>query len=321
MQKGTTEPLMKERSTRASLTAGFLLYMENFRRIFKSTWIVALVASLVSGVGSIVVFIWCPEMLAKIFSDIPHAYQYADQYRNLHIIVIVLMLLSILATAVFGGYGAALLKQHQTEGAIRPRQRHFHWEGRMVWRSIKTWLWCGLIFILLYGAVFAFIYWKREMVYDPMHNIVSVITAIILFTLVSIIMVPLAYLSVKYLMEDKAAFWSVVLKHFGTSMHYWGRQFVVLLVCFIVLGLFAFIASLPEIILYEANWQAHIGVVGGDALDMPDYITVLTFITCALSSFMQYYICLPLLFCLYYLYGAIDTRIETKKLRNNNQQI
>lgn len=321
MQKETSEPLMKERSTRASLTAGFLLYMENFRRIFKSTWIVALIASLVSGVGATVAFIWWPELIAKIFSDMPHAYMYADQYRTLLIIIVVLMLLSVLTIAVFVGYGAALLKQHQTEGAIRSQQRHLHWEGHMVWRSVKMWLWCGLIFLLLYGAVFAFIYWKRGMVYDPMHNIVSIVTAIILFTIVSVVMIPMAYLSVKHLMEDKTGFWSVVFKHFGTSMRYWGRQFVVLLVCMIVLGLLYSIVSLPEIILYQANWQARIGVVGGDALGMPNYITTLTFITCALSTFMQLYIWLPLLFCLYYMYGAIDTRTESKKLRNINNPI
>lgn len=308
MQKKTTEILIKERSARASLSAGFQLYMENFRRIFKSTWITAVIASIISGITATVIFIWWPGLIARVYSNLENAWQYASESRLLLIVVCVLTVLSLLATAVFGGYGAALLKQHQTGGTMLPKQRHLHWEGHMVWRSVKTWFWCGLIFLLFYGIVFAFIYWKRGMVYDPMHNIVSLGMAIILFSIVTLLMVPMAYLSVKYLMDDKTGFWSLVAKRFGTSLRYWGRQFVVLLVCVIVLGLLYCIVSLPEFILYEANWQARIGVVGGDPLGMPDSITLLTFVTCALSSFMQFYITLPVLFCLYYTYGSIDAR-------------
>ncbi|MBQ8655474.1 MAG: hypothetical protein IJ527_00180 [Prevotella sp.] len=312
MQKETFEPLLKERSSRASLTAGFRLYTGNFRRIFKATWLVALIASLISGVGATVSIVWWPELIAKMFSDLPHAYMYADQYFTLLIILCAFILLSVLDTAIFGGYAAALLKQHQEGGAILPQQYHLHWEGSMVWQSIKTWFWCGLISLLLCGAVSAFVYWKREMLFDPMHNIVSVVAVIVMTIIVCVVMVPLAYPAVKYLMNEKTSFWPLLVKRFGTSMRYWGRQFVVLLVCAILLGLLYIIASLPEIIICQANSEARFGVIGGDPLGMPSYITALTCVTCTLGSFMQLYIALPALFCLYYMYGSIDTREDNK---------
>ena len=112
-----------------------------------------------------------------------------------------------------------------------PKQRHLHWEGHMAWRSVKAWFWCVLLFTVFYGIVFAFIYWKRGVVEDPMHHVVSLCMAIVLFSVVTLFMVPLAYLSVKYLMDVKTSFWPLLFKRYGTSLRYWGRQFVVLLVC------------------------------------------------------------------------------------------
>ena len=319
MQKKSIEILLKERSARASLSAGFQLYMENFRRIFKSTWIAGVITSIVCGITATVIFIWWPELIARVYTHLENAWEYADEYRMMLIVIGILTLLSFIATAIWGGYGAALLKQHQAGGAMLPKQRHLHWEGHMAWRSVKAWFWCVLLFTVFYGIVFAFIYWKRGVVEDPMHHVVSLCMAIVLFSVVTLLMVPLAYLSVKYLMDDKTSFWPLLFKRYGTSLRYWGRQFVVLLVCAIILGLLCCIVSLPEIILYEANWQARIGVVGGDPLGMPDSITILTFVTCALSSFMQLYITLPLLFCLYYMYGSIDARENEKKERMKKQ--
>lgn len=295
---------MEERSSRASLVAGFRIYLEHFRRIFKSTWLTALVASLLSGAAATAVFIYWPELIARVYSDLANAWQYAGEYKLLLAVIAALILLSAVATAVFeGSAAAAILNIHLPQPVKRLP---------MMLRAVKKLLWNVLLCGIGYGLVGVFIYWKRAMFFDPMHNIVPIVTTLILLALVSIVLLPTAYISVKYLMDRSTRFWPLLFKQYPTSMRYWGRQFVVILVCLILLGIFTLVVSLPGIILYEANWQAHIGVVGGDPLGMPGHMTALTFITCSVIAFLQLYIWLPLLTSLYYVYGAIDTR-ETKK--------
>ena len=302
---------MKERSSRASLVAGFRLYMEHFRHLFKSTWMAGLVAALLSGAAATAVFVYWPGLIARVYSDLPHAWQYADEYRLLLTAIILLTLLSVMATAAFGGTAAAAILNVQLPQPVSP------W--RMMLRSLKKLLCHVVLFGIGFGLLGLFIYWRRAMLLDPANNIVSLGMTLVLFTLLCIVLLPTAYLSTKYLMDTTTAFWPLLLHRYPISMRYWGRQFVVVLVCFIMLGVFTFIVSLPGTILYQANWQARIGVVGGDALGMPGYITALTFLTCTVISFLLLYIWLPLLTCLYYVYGAIDTR-ETRKLQNQQQK-
>ena len=221
------------------------------------------------------------------------------------VVIVLLTLLSAVATAAFeGAAAAAILNVHLPQPVKR-------WS--MMLRGVKKLVWNVLLCGIGYGLIALFIYWRRAMFFDPTHNIVSIVTTLLLLTVVSIVLLPTAYISIKYLMDRTTGFWPLLFKKYPTSMRYWGRQFVVILVCLILLGIFAFVVSLPVIILYEANWQAHIGVVGGDPLGMPGYMTALTFITCAVVAFLQLYIWLPLLTSLYYVYGAIDTREAKKK--------
>jgi hypothetical protein len=68
---------------------------------------------------------------------------------------------------------------------------------------------------------------------------------------------------------------------------------------------------LPAHILFLANYHAQMGVLIGDPLGMPSYMTALTFCTFVLCSMLYFYVCLPLLLNGYYIYGSIEA--ETKE--------
>lgn len=237
MQKETEEPLLKERSPRAVLAAAFKLYTGRFSRFLKSTWLVALVTSIVSGAAATVIFIYWPELIARAYSDLPNAWQLAGEYKILLAVIGVLILLSLIATIVFWGFGgAALLKVHQA--------RKVGW-----WQALKL----------------------------------------------------------------------MVTRLFRISPRFWGQLFVVCLVSIILLGILDLLVSIPEFLLWQANWQAHIGVVGGDELGMPSHITALTWCTCTIVTFLQLYIWLPILPALYFLYGSVMARkLHTPKPLNPN---
>lgn len=196
-----------------------------------------LVTALVSGAAATIVFIYWPELIARAYSDLPNAWQLASEYKILLTAIVMLTLLSLMATIIFWGFGgAALLKIHQT--------RKVSW-----WNALTL----------------------------------------------------------------------MVTRLFRISPRYWGQLFVVCLVSIILLGIIYLLASIPEFLLWQANWQAHIGVVGGDELGMPSHITALTFCTCTILTFLQLYIWLPLLPVLYFLYGSVMARkLHTPKPLNPN---
>ena len=56
MEKDKEDILLKDRSSRACISAGYRLYMSNFKRIFRASWIAAIVfAALVSVGGTMMI--------------------------------------------------------------------------------------------------------------------------------------------------------------------------------------------------------------------------------------------------------------------------
>lgn len=152
------------------------------------------------------------------------------------------------------------------------------------------------------------------------HSVKALLFLVLLLPLcilsLGILAVPLTYITTKYVIESDKGFFPLLFHKYTTSFRYWFRQFVVLVVCIIVIGVLHLLLGLPVYILAEANWQARTGVIGGDPLGMPSYITALTFGTCMIVTFLQLYVWLPMLFILYYLYGSIESFV----LRVNNER-
>jgi hypothetical protein len=63
MEKENEESLIKIRSARAAVAAGFRLYTGNFRRIFRSTWMFQLPFAVVSGVVEALLVIYYPILV------------------------------------------------------------------------------------------------------------------------------------------------------------------------------------------------------------------------------------------------------------------
>ena len=101
MEKDQDGILMKDRSGRACISAGYRLYMSNFKRIFRYSWVAAIIFALMVSLGG-TLMILRPRF--AIFSA----------------------LLMIIVEALFASYGFAVLKQHQQTGAINYTPRWFN---------------------------------------------------------------------------------------------------------------------------------------------------------------------------------------------------
>ena len=312
---------MKSRSYSSVLRAGLGLYTGQFRRIFRSTWVTALVYSLLCGAAGTASLIYWPSLISKILQHLPTAVDFEQEYMQLLCTICTLVLLAFLGNIVFYAYGYQLLKQHQQTGSIPTRPRMFHWEGRMIWRTFKMTCCHMLLGGIAYGLVAAFIYYRRDMLTAPQDHIVPLVTALILLITMSSALLPTLYTSTKYLMSDNTGFWTTLLRNYQFGFFRWGYIFVIVVATLLLLTLFSCVMDIPQFIISQANWAARMGVVGGDPLGMPSYMTALTFATSAVTAFIQSYIWLTACFVLYYMYGAIDQREAEKQQAKNKYNV
>lgn len=66
MEKENEESLIKIRSARAAVGAGFRLYTGNFRRIFRATWIHQLVFAVISGIAEALLVVYYPLLVVAL---------------------------------------------------------------------------------------------------------------------------------------------------------------------------------------------------------------------------------------------------------------
>ena len=224
----------------------------------------------------------------------------------------------ILVECLFASYGFSVLKQHQTFGNILRPAKWFSIDTHIFIRTIKCWL-CMFVILLVVAAIIA-----GMSVVAVKYLDFSAYTAVGFFTLGSLIilclMLPLAYITMRYILNDGIGFWKQLKIGYGVGMRRWGFIFIVVLVATIVEVLLLTLLSLPAIILSLANTQSMFGVAMGDPYALPSYMPALAAGTFLIIGFLQAYVMLSLLFPIYYMYGSIDAQEQEKQDFNKQQQ-
>lgn len=322
MEKATEGILMKNRSYNSSLTAGYKLYTDNFKKILKASWLWAVLyaaaCSILGTLSSIELPRFVLMTMASTSSEMP-------LYENPEYITICL---SFLAVIIIGGIieitfyssGVSLLRQHQENASIPVPNTWFYFDKSSVWRTIKAAFFYFIIALIIsipFGLIFVF--FLKDMLADPSNYILSLCITGLAILLIVCLAIPLTFSCTKYLLSHKGNFWKILVQAYPTGFRHYGYIFVVSIVCMFIVFIVSFITSLPAYILSEANYIANIGLLQGDPLGMPDYITTLTIITFFVCGFIQAYIRMTMLFPTYYMYGAIETQekeILENKLKN-----
>ena len=122
----------------------------------------------------------------------------------------------------------------------------------------------------------------------------------------------------KYVMEAPCKYWKTLSDNFGCGMRHWGSLFLVFFLSMLLVQLIGLVIMLPSHILSYANQQAHLGLLIGDPLGMPSYMTTLTFATFTLCSFIEFYVSQVMLVHNYYIYGSIDTKEQEREQQKQN---
>ena len=291
MEKEKDDILLKVRSSRGCISAGYRLYTGHFKHIFRYSWVAALVYALFCSVGG-AMMIMTPRLMP------------------------ITAAILIIVECLFASYGFSVLKQHQTFGNILRPAKWFSIDTHIFIRTIKCWLCLFIIYliasILIVGLAF------EAFKFLSLYTAIGCTALGALFILC--LLLPLAYITMRYILNDGIGFWKQFRIGYGVGMRRWGFIFIVVLVAVIVEMLLLMLLSLPAIILSMANTQSVIGVAMGDPYALPSYMPALAAGTFLIIGFLQAYVMLSVLFPIYYMYGSIDAQEQEKQDFNKQQQ-
>ena len=291
MEKEKDDILLKVRSSRGCISAGYRLFTGHFKHIFRYSWVAALIYAVFCSVGG-AMMIMMPRMMP------------------------ITAAILIIVECLFASYGFSVLKQHQTFSNILRPAKWFSLDTHIFVRTIKCWLCLFVIYliasIIIVGIGFAA--FKFLSLYTAIGA--AALGALVIMCL----LLPLTYITMRYILNDGIGFWKQLKIGYGVGMRRWGFIFIVVLVAVIVELLLLMLLSLPAIILSIANTQSMFGVAMGDPYALPSYMPALAAGTFLIIGFLQAYVMLSVLFPIYYMYGSIDAQEQEKQDFNKQQQ-
>lgn len=319
MEKTHDLTLMKARSYRSILADGYHLYNENFRKLFKASWILAIVYALACGACGTLTAIKIPELTLALMQQLATMQGFfletAKSYALSLLGIIGLLLLAFATLSMASATILNKLKEHKQSGTITTPPHWLTTSPAMMGRSLKgTFL--TLLVLLIPLLLFIGLLALAD-VLSPQFTMRHLTTTICAFGIVSIIVIflslPMMHVLMKYLMEAPCGYWKTLANNYGRGLSHWGSLFLVFFVSTLLVQIVALVVMLPASILSYANQQAHQGLLIGDPLGMPSYMPALTFATFALCSFIQFYVSQVTLVHNYYIYGSIETKEAERK--------
>ena len=302
---------LKIRSARACVSAGFQLYLGNFRRIFRTTWLPALLCALVSALYSLTTISAMTQLMGALSKT---AQGNIGENMAQYIIQSGVSLLDFIVTLVFVSYGFSMLSRHRAEGAIPYPARWVSLpDGRMLLRTIAVAI-VWVVVTTIAGAIVMGI-----VVFGVLHQSYTTIgLGMLLLLVLAALLLPLVYPSMRYLSTRDTRLFDLLGPGFRQGFRYWGGIFAVLFVVLLIAVIILSITMLPATVLTVASMKSLAGVMMGDPQGMPSYMGWLSFLVFTLSGFIQSYVILATLFPAYYMAGSIEQQEIQRNEKTKN---
>lgn len=310
---------MKARSYRSILADGYRLYNGNFRKLFKCSWQMATVYALCSGAVGTLASIKIPELTLALMQQLSALQGFfvetAKAYALSILGIVGLLVLAIATLSLASATIINKLKEHKETGTITTPPHWLTTTPAMMWRTLKGTFFTGLILSvpLLLFVCLLIVANSLSPQFILRHLSTTVCAFVIATVLVAVFALPVMHVLMKYLMEGPCSYFKTLTANYGRGMRHWGTLFLVFFVSTLLVQLVSLVIMLPSNILSYANQQAHQGLLIGDPLGMPSYMTALTFATFTLCSFIQFYVSQVVLVHNYYIYGSIETKEQERQ--------
>ena len=299
METKNEEHPLKIRSAKGVIAAGYRLYMNNFRRIFRTTWLPALVCALVSALYYHTMISATTKLVGAI--DQMAKGQYGEGMMQ-YVMQSGVSLLNLIVSLVFISYAFYMLSRHRSEGAIPyPARWLSKPDGRSLVRTVASailWIVVVTIALVIPSAIIAFGAVRQ--------SITTMALGLLVLLVLIALLLPLVYPNMRYLCTRDTKLFNLLGPGYRQGFRYWGYIFAVLLVVFLITCVILAVTMLPAMVLLIANMRAQAGVMTGDPLGMPSYMGWLSLIVFTLSGFIQAYVVLSMQFPVYYMAGSIE---------------
>ena len=296
--------LLRLRSTGAIITDGYQLYLDNFRKTFRATWLVAAVYALMLGMFSTFYLNMLADVTILITSHAPMS-GIIDVLSSYILIVGGGSLLIYILSLLLFGSGFSLLKVHSQQGNMPTTIRWFGFaEKNTVVRTLSAGM-LILLYMLLSGALIGGVTYLLK---DYLSATALGLLLLLLQFMAVIILPLLLLLATQHVMG--------ATQKGRQPLRHWGSSIVISLVVCIVIGLLSVVTELPAVVLLFANVSSMSGMLLGDPSGMPDYMSWLNVVVFSLAGFIQAYIYLSSLFPFYYLYGSVEVQEKERAEMN-----
>lgn len=301
MVKDNDNTPVKYRSAGACISAGYRLFADNFRRIFRSTWLVAAVYALVVGLFYHFMLAEIPRLLVSLGTGragaVPLSVGLAYRVGNILVIAVALMLAAA---------GFSLLRKHRAEGEI-PYPAKWLNVPKGAWKHLlKTALMGFGVMVAACLVVALFIALLAVVSHTGAHSLMLMLLTMLLFLVVYLLMLPLVHPFTMYVTTDEPKLLATVKREYPRAFRRWGLCFSVVFVTSLVTMMAALLTTLPSYVLLFANFLSARGTVMGDPAGMPGYMGWMSVVVFSLAGFIQAYVSLSALFPMYYLSGSIE---------------
>ena len=311
--------LQKSRSVSAVIRDGHRLYTGNFKRLFRASWIAAIVYGLCF---ALMMNYLINDVLSLVVTASTFGWQMLEtaDYLPTLLKATVSVLLFALSALALASYAFGACAVHSQTGQI---ERPARWFGtfhlKPFLRLLVASVWLTLVLAVVVALFGAIIYGVISMgiVDSVWKSIATIVLLVILACVCGAFLLPLAYPVVRFVVSGTFS-WQPPFGGYLLGLQHWGLLFVTMLTTAILVTLLTLVCELPAFIIAMANAKAYAGAALGDPLNLPEHMGMMTTVAFVIAGFVQVYVHLYYIFPLYYAYGSIEQWKAEKQEATNN---
>lgn len=293
----------KVRSYSSCLVRGFKVYADNLWVILKYSWSGLLLFSFCL---TLVSFLYKPFARFVLAQAEPEMMPYIPQLLFL-LTVLVLLVVSVLASSLFGGQITVLFREYMQSGKLAFRGHGTFYKASLM--PAGKLLAFSFIFLLKVAFLSGGFHWLFGFsLWTWFWDIVMLLVVYIPFG---------AFVITQMAVPGKISWNLSILKDL---FQHWGAWSAV----FFVSGLFCLVCTLlffmPAFVLFFARSEAYFMELGGDVADLPIYFNLMQFFVTMLSAVLSLHLFASMYFSLFFLYGSIEKQRQEQQTYNEEQK-
>ena len=282
--------LYKSRSFSSCILAAYQLMSKNLWSILKATWLPVLLYSLI--------------LAFLLYINLPNEVVVA--MGAAHFALYISMLAACLLGLIFTGIWAfSRLMSILNE---EPRRWNF---TRALLLTLNL-----LVVYVVVAFVTVGLWWlagNKLGHFFENHFWGSLLLLLAVIILICILLLPLYYVSMKYLNERGMRFWAHFMPSYRIGFRRVSFIFITLFITGLIVGILSCIVMIPYFTLTSAYYTSLMGHLMGDPSDLPGYFPLLYLVTSAVVYFLFWYVVAFMVIVIFFMYGSIEKRLEEQR--------